>query len=85
VKRRLILLLALSCFAIPGMPQDVEPIRIEVGAGPSLKVTIPNVAKGDVTVVLSTFFSRGDEKAKKRFTELIGRAKSVTLVVTTGK
>ncbi len=60
-----------------------EPIRVVIGKGKSLTVTIPNIEKEDLRDILSTFFSRGDEQAEKKFKSLFKESQSLTVILTT--
>ena len=78
MKRLLLLLLVAGSMRAQSAP---EPISIFVGEGKSLTVTIPNIQKSDMADILSTFFSKGDEKAKKDFDRLMPESSSITLVL----
>jgi len=63
--------------------KPVYPIQIYVGPGTEVRVTVPNIAKADLVDIISTFFSKGDEKAKTNFNAVIGKSSAVTFVLTT--
>lgn len=75
----LFLILAVAAMAQP-IAED-RSIRVDVGSGPTVTVTVPNIRKEDVADVLSVFFSRGDESAKAQFQKILGSAKQVTLIL----
>lgn len=53
-------------------------------SGPrEIRVTIPNIRKEDLIDLLSTFFSKGQEKTRKRLEELFQKPADVTIVWTT--
>jgi hypothetical protein len=65
--------------------QKPEPscnIQILVEANKDVDVTVPCVAREDVISVLSTFFAKGDEQAKKRIDKVLTDGGEVTLRIT---
>ncbi len=60
-----------------------EPISIFVAEGKSLTITVPNIDKSSLSGILSVFFSRGNERAKKDFDRLFPEASSITLILST--
>jgi len=67
----------------PDQAPGIYPIEIYVGPGTEVRVTIPNIAKADLVDIISTFFGKGDEKAKTNFSAVIGKASDLTFVLTT--
>jgi hypothetical protein len=80
MRRLLVLSIAGLCFAQGQRMQ--EPIRVEVGPGKEVKVTVPNVSKENIRDILSALFSKGDEKAEARFREVFKDSSNLTLVIT---
>jgi hypothetical protein len=62
-----------------------EPIQVSIGKGKELTVKVPNIAKDDLAGIISTFFSRGDREAEKKFNGLLSESPSLTLILTTDK
>jgi hypothetical protein len=62
--------------------QEACKISVFVGERKSVTVTIPCMARDDEIEVISTFFGRGDEAAKKRFESVLKDAGEITLTIT---
>lgn len=60
-------------------------IQVLVGEHKNVTVTIPCISKPDATEIISTFFGRGDEAAKKKFESVLGQSGELTLTITTRK
>lgn len=58
-------------------------VQVLVGEHKNVSVTIPCVSKPDATEIISTFFGRGDEAAKKKFENVLGQSGELTLTITT--
>ena len=56
-------------------------IRIVV-KNDELRVLFPKTQKDDIAAVLGEFLGKDDKDAKKRFIELLGKSKNLTMVLT---
>jgi hypothetical protein len=85
MRRAPLLLFFLLSLPIVSAKADKSPREISIVIGPSrdLNVTIPGIYRSELEDITATFFSRGDEAAKKKFLGLLGKSTSLTLVLTT--
>jgi len=82
MKKLILIILSLATIGC-GSETNQVPIKIIVGPRADVNVIVPNMSKKDLVEVISTFFSKGDEKSKVRFDSVIGKASEVTLTLTT--
>ena len=82
--KTLVMILLLGC-AIPlGADQQRScPVDIRVGEDKSLLVRFSCMEKGQLAEIVSVVFSRGDEKAKANFEQILGESPDLTLELTT--
>ena len=78
-----ILILLFMASAAAGDSNEACAVKVLVTDGPGLEVTVPCFNKDQLTEIVSVFFSRGEKAQEAKFRDLIGRAKAVTLKVTT--
>ena len=83
--------IVLACLALdvyndqraqPAQPVEPPPIRIEVGPGKAVTVTIPAISKDDLNGILATFFTRDHPEVKQRLQSKLAEASDLTLVLT---
>ena len=58
------------------------PIRIVVGEGNRLTVTVPDMDKADLIDVVASLVARERQEVEARFRQLLAEAPAITLVVT---
>ncbi len=61
----------------------LNPVRIEVGPGKEVVVTVPCISSKDLQEIIAGFLSGGDDKVREKIFEVVRRSSGVTLVLTT--
>jgi hypothetical protein len=69
--------------SIPAVVAAAAPgdVVVTLGAGNAVTIAVGPFARSDMIELVATFFSRGNEDAKKRFSELLPQAKTITLTL----
>lgn len=79
-------MLALACFAQPAGKVEPPPVRIFVGPGKAVTVTVPAIAKDDLVNIVSGFFSQRTPEnleVKRKLQAVFGQSTDLTFVLTT--
>jgi hypothetical protein len=78
--KRLFFLSTVSvCFA---WPLQLPPIKVEVGTGKTLTITVTRMAKDQLIDIVATFFARDRKSVKADLESKFQEASEVTLVLT---
>ncbi len=82
MKRRAFFAALAGASAAPAA-DDACPVRVDVGTGPSVAISVPGVPKEAMADIVATFLGRDKAGPTSELRRLFDTAKQITLTITT--